>query len=149
MSESRQITIDQVRVGDTISLRRVTDAGTDNELISTIQGVVEFIDIGNRGIRFRGLYAFYMPDDLSTITLLRRPPTKRPITLDDLKDWQKVPVGTRIEFVELPIGNIVKGSLIGRYQAGAWSVKVEGFVGWFDLAAIKKDTLFVIEEVTP
>lgn len=150
MSEPVQITIEQVREGDTIHVRRVENAGTENELVSTIQGVADGRS-PTGGLCFRGHSIAYTHDSKNTITLIYRPPTRRAITLDDLKDWQKVPMGTRIE-LKCDIDGfprVVAGEITRRYQSSenGWCVTVGRCP--VELADIEPGTLFVIEEAKP
>lgn len=145
MTEPGQpIEFSKVQVGDTIHVRRVENAGTENEIVSTIQGVVS--DVSESGsIGFRGSLSWYSARDVGTITLLHRPPTRRRITFDELKDWRVVPIGTRIEF-ETATGESVEMAIIGRYQFTDDWVLYPASGRNCRLSDIKEDTLFVIEE---
>ena len=147
MSDPQPIEFSKVQVGDVIHVRRVENAGTENEIVSTIQGVAS--GLGSSGsICFRGSCISYLHDEKNTITLLHRPPTRRRITFDELKDWKAVPIGTRIEFEKIT-GEAVKMKIAGRYQtAREWKLYQAGESPVY-LSEIKEDTLFVIEESKP
>lgn len=71
------------------------------------------------------------------------------ITIDDLKDWQKVPIGTLIEFWSLTSARIISGALCYRMEcAEGWSFSLKGN-GESPFSGIKPGTLFVVEEEKP
>ena len=147
MSDPQPIEFSKVQAGDTIHVRRVENAGTENEIVSTIQGVAS--GSGSPGsICFRGSCISYLHDEKNTITLLHRPPTRRRITFDELKDWKAVPIGTRIEFEKIT-GEAVKMKIAGRYQfAVDWLICTAVNHNVY-LSDIKEGTLFVIEDAKP
>jgi len=144
MTEPQSIEFSKVQVGDKIHVRRVENAGTENEIVSTIQGVASAP--GSSGsICFRGSCLSYLHDEKNTTTLLHRPPTRRRITFDELKDWRAVPIGTRIEF-DTNNGEAREMKIAGRYQLAVdWLICTAVNHNVY-LSDIKEDTLFVIEE---
>lgn len=145
MSDPVQIQASDIRVGDAILIKRVENAGEDYEFTSTIQGVVS--ELYACHIRFQKSPPLYLLDDENTYYLVKRAPTKRAITIDDLKDWQKVPLGTKIEFWSDAAGRAFTGLLFGRYESvggGGWSFSIGTRI--LTTADIKPGTLFAIEE---
>lgn len=152
MSEPTPITIDQVREGDTVRVVRSFPSGlavtTEGEVESNSHGEVCFVT----GVKCRcevlpGRYE----GSTCTAYLIHRPPTRRAITLDDLKDWRSVPIGTRIELATEPFGKARAGKLTVRRETSesdeGWEFEVGGC--WVQFSSIKPGTLFIIEEVKP
>lgn len=140
MSEPIQIAIEQIRVGDIVSVKWVW-----GDVSMTWEGPVFEVEPEVR----LGKSGAYRIDPRTgsnvTLTLLHRPPTRRAITIDDLRDWQKVPIGTHVEFKCADTGSTVSGKLIVRTEANSWSITVSGHYFRY-LSSIKPGTLFVIEE---
>jgi len=150
VSESVQITFKQVRVGDTIRIVKECDDGTGYEHVGKVQNI-----IGTTGLNVSccgGVFFAVSTAQGCTVTtrlyLVHRPPTRRAITIDDLKDWQAVPIGTHIEFECADTGSTVSGKLIARTETNSWSITVSGRSFRY-LSSIKPGTLFVIEEAKP
>lgn len=143
MTEPQPIELYKVKAGDTIHVRRVENAGTEDEIVSTIQGVAS--ELGSSGsICFRGSCLSYLHDEKNTITLLHRPPTRRRITFDELRNWRAVPIGTKIEFVT-NTGEAREVKISGRYQSAEDWVICSATNNNICLSNIKEETLFVIE----
>lgn len=144
MSEPVQIAIEQVRVGDTISVKR-----TWGDVSMTWEGPVFEVEPEVRLGKSGAYHIDSRTGSNVTITLLHRPPTRRAITVDDLKDRQKVPIGTHIEFRCADTRLTVSGKLTVRTEANSWSIRVSGSCGCYYLSSIKPGELFIIEEEKP
>lgn len=149
MTDPQPIEFDKVQVGDTVRIERTFPSGT--KVIT--EGEVESVNCGEVSFATGTDYSCdVLPDryagTVCAAYLLHRPPTRRAITLDELKDWRAVPIGTKIEF-EKTTGEAMKMTLMGRYQfAMDWKLyQAEGSPIY--LSDIKEDTLFVIEDSKP
>lgn len=143
MSTPKPIEFSQVQLNDKILIRNIYNAGSDLELVHTIQGIVADQAKNKGEIRLRGSNTWYFEGDTKNITLLERPPVRQAIKVEELKT---VPIGTHIEFECQDTGQVLSGKLISRTEANVWTITVEGH-GFRYLRRIKPDTLFILEEV--
>jgi len=154
-----QIQPSEIKVGDKILIKRIEkNPGEEHEvaITITIQGVVDVVFNANGSsfdrVKLLGSQSCYFLSNSGgvneTVYLLHRPPTRRAISGEDLKDWKKVPIGTRIELVEMSQGKKFCGNIVIRVEDSAtdspWRVVLSG-IGTVYLTEIKPDTLFVVE----
>lgn len=151
MSEPTPITIDQVCEGDTVRITKECSDGTTAEYVARVAGINGWrLDLVSCGIEFYS-DVNQTADVTVRIYLIHRQPTRRAITLDDLKDWRSVPIGSRIELATEPFGKARSGKVTVRRETSesdeGWEFEVGGC--WVQFSSIKPNTLFIIEEAKP
>lgn len=147
-----KVNYDSIAIGDEIMVSRKFKGEQPGQITTiTWRGVIS--DIKGDLVTFStsselGREIETIVDDVCEVFMVKRAPNKVKITLEDLKDYKKVPIGTVIEFTFTGCSKTERGALRCRTQKGniEWTILLVTLSNYVYLTEIDESSLYVIEE---